>query len=219
MSPIRVLLTMLAVVVAGIGLAVLYCYRSELGDLAHDVTAFVREQGPIPFLAALAVLPLVGVPVSAFYLAAGAVFPLWISLVVTVVGLAINITLAYWLARRWFRSGIERVLDRTRYSIPEVSPDDHVRLTLFLRLMPGPPFVLQSWILGLVEVPFPTYLAISLGTQMLISAGFIVLGSAFYRSSVGRVLIAAIIVVLAVIIIQWVRRLLARRDGPVSRPD
>jgi uncharacterized membrane protein YdjX (TVP38/TMEM64 family) len=136
-TPIRVLLAVL-VVVAGIGLAVLYCYRSELGDLAHDVTAFVREQGPIPFLAALAVLPLVGVPVSAFYLAAGAVFPLWISLVVTVVGLAINITLAYWLARRWFRSGIERVLDRTRYSIPEVSPDDHVRLTLFLRLMPGP---------------------------------------------------------------------------------
>jgi uncharacterized membrane protein YdjX (TVP38/TMEM64 family) len=194
------------------GVYFLVGHRAGLIDLAHRTTAVVRDQGPVPFFAALAVLPAVGLPVSAFYLAAGAVFPLWISLVGTTIGLAINITVTYWMARKWFRGGIERLLRRTRYKIPAVEASDHIRLTLFLRLMPGPPFFVQSYMLGLIEVPFSTYFLISLGTQILIASGFIVLGSAFYSSSFGRVLIAIIIVVLAVIIIQWIRRLVAQRN-------
>jgi len=185
--------------------------RSGLIDLARQTTELVRDQGPVPFFAALVVLPAVGVPVSAFYLAAGAVFPLWVSLIGTAVGLAINVLITYWMARKWFRRGIEHLLRRTRYKIPVVAATDHVRLTLFLRLMPGPPFFLQSYILGTVRVPFPTYFLISLGTQIPIASGIIVLGSAFYSSSFGRALIAIIVVVLAVIIVQWVRRRLEKR--------
>jgi uncharacterized membrane protein YdjX (TVP38/TMEM64 family) len=187
-------------------------YRADLIDMAHRTTEFVRDQGPIPFFAGLAVLPAVGLPVSLFYLAAAAVFPLWISLIGTVVGLAINVSLCYWLARKWFRKGFERLMGRSRYRIPVVAAADLARLTLFLRLMPGPPFFLQSYILGMVEVPFATYFLISMGTQILIASGFIVLGSAFYSLSFGRALIAIVIVVLTVIIVQWIRRLLARRN-------
>jgi len=212
LTPFRSLLFLLFLVAITGGAYFLIEHREGLIDLAHQMTSFVRDQGPVPFFAALAVLPAVGLPVSAFYLAAGAVFPLWVSLVGTAIGLTVNITLTYWLARTWFRGGIERLLRRTRYKIPEVEASDHIRLTLFLRLMPGPPFFVQSYMLGLIQVPFPTYFLISLGTQVLIASGFIVLGSAFYSSSFGRVLIAIIIVVLAVIIVQWVRRLLARRS-------
>jgi uncharacterized membrane protein YdjX (TVP38/TMEM64 family) len=189
-------------------------YRATLGDWARQVTALVREQGPLPFFTALAFLPAVGLPVSAFYLAAGAVFPLGVSVTGTALGLAVNITFTYWMARKWFRGGIERLLKRTRYKIPAVAATDHIRLTLFLRLMPGPPFFLQSYLLGLIEVPFTTYFLISWSTQVLIATGFIVLGSAFYSSSLGRALIAIVIVVLVTIIVQWVRRFLARRGGP-----
>lgn len=212
LTPLRCFLGLLFLATIAGGVYLLIDHRSGLIDLARQATAFVRDQGPIPFFAALAILPAVGLPVSAFYLAAGAVFPLWVSLVGTAIGLAINIALTYWMARKWVRGGIERLLRRTRYKIPVVAATDHARLTLFLRLMPGPPFFVQSYILGMVEVPFPTYFLISLGTQILIASGFIVLGSAFYSSSFGRALIAIVIVVLAVIIIQWVRRLLARRD-------
>jgi uncharacterized membrane protein YdjX (TVP38/TMEM64 family) len=214
LTPFRCFLGLLFLAVMAGVVYLLIDHRSGLIDLAHRTTAFVRDQGPVPFFAALAFLPAVGLPVSAFYLAAGAVFPLWVSLVGTTIGLAINIILTYWMARKWFRVGIERLLRRTRYKIPVVALADHVRLTLFLRLMPGPPFCLQSFILGMIKVPFPTYFLISIGTQILIASGMIVLGSAFYSSSFGRALIAIIIVVLVAIIIQWTRRLLGRRVPP-----
>jgi len=194
-------------------------HRAELGELAHAVTAWIRDHGPVPFFTGLALLPAVGLPVTAFYLAAGAVFPLWISLVGTAAGLAVNIIISYWMARKWFRHLIEKLLRKTRYSIPAVAASDHVRLTLFLRLMPGPPFFVQSYILGMVEVPFPTYFLISWGTQVLIASGFIMLGSAFYSSSFGRALIAIVVVVLITIIVQWVRRILARRNAAKDGPS
>lgn len=199
---------------AGVALAGYFAFqhRAELGEWAHAVTAWIRAHGPIPFFTGLALLPAFGLPVTAFYLAAGAVFPLWISLVGTAIGLAVNIAISYWMARKWFRHLIEWLLKKTRYSIPAVAATDHIRLTLFLRLMPGPPFFLQSYILGMVEVPFPTYFFISWSTQVLIASGFIILGSAFYSSDFGRVLIGIVLVILLTIIVQWVRRLLARRN-------
>ena len=182
------------------------------------VTAWIRDHGPVPFFTGLALLPAFGLPVTAFYLAAGAVFPLWISLVGTAAGLAVNIAISYWMARKWFRNLIERLLTKTRYSIPAVAATDHVRLTLFLRLMPGPPFFLQSYILGMVEEPFLTYYFISWGTQVLIDSGFIILGSAFYSSDFGRVLIGIVLVVLLTIIVQWVRRRLAKRAEARNEP-
>ncbi|MEZ5274896.1 MAG: VTT domain-containing protein [Opitutaceae bacterium] len=213
-TPVRLTAVLILLAVLAVASWLAFQYRAALGDWARHVTALVREQGPVPFFTALAFLPAVGLPVSAFYLAAGAVFPLSISVTGTALGLAVNITFTYWMARKWFRGLIERLLRRTRYKIPAVAATDHVRLTLFLRLMPGPPFFLQSYLLGLIEVPFTTYFLISWSTQVLIATGFIVLGSAFYSSSLGRALIAVVIVVLVTIIVQWVRRFLARRGGP-----
>lgn len=210
-TPLRLFLVILLLTLGVVAAWFAFQHRSELGEWAHAVTAWIREHGPVPFFTGLALLPAFGLPVTAFYLASGAVFPLWISLVGTAAGLAVNIAISYWMARKWFRHLIEKMLRRTRYSIPAVAATDHVRLTLFLRLMPGPPFFVQSYILGMVEVPFPTYFFISWGTQILIASGFIILGSAFYSSDFGRVLIGIVLVVLLTIIVQWVRRLLARR--------
>lgn len=213
-TPARLVVVVLLLALLVGAAFLLFEFRVEIAGWARRATALIREQGPVPFFAALAVLPAVGLPVSAFYLAAGAAFPLAVSVTGTAVGLAINITLTYWMARKWFRGGIQRLLSRTRYRIPAVAATDHVRLTLFLRLMPGPPFFLQSYLLGLIEVPFATYFLISWGTQVLIATGFIVLGSAFYSSSMGRALIAVVIVILLTIVVQWVRRYLARRAVP-----
>lgn len=218
MTPFRLLLAALLLVLGLLAAWFAFQHRAELGEWAHAVTAWIRDKGPVPFFTGLALLPAVGLPVSAFYLAAGAVFPLWISLVGTAAGLAVNIAITYWMARKWFRHLIERLLRRTRYRIPAVAATDHVRLTLFLRLMPGPPFFLQSYILGMVEVPFPTYFFISWATQVLIASGFIILGSAFYSSDFGRVLIGIVLVILLTIIVQWARKLMAGRVGARDEP-
>lgn len=217
-TPFRLFLALLLLALGVVAAWFAFQHRAELGEWAHAVTAWIRDHGPVPFFTGLALLPAVGLPVSAFYLASGAVFPLWISLIGTAAGLAVNITITYWMARKWFRHLIEKLLRKTRYRIPAVAATDQVRLTLFLRLMPGPPFFVQSYILGMVEVPFPTYFFISWGTQILIASGFIILGSAFYSSDFGRVLIGIVLVVLLTIIVQWVRKLLARRAADQGEP-
>ena len=92
-TPFRLLLAALLLVLGLLAACFAFQHRAELGEWAHAVTAWIRDKGPVPFFTGLALLPAVGLPVSAFYLAAGAVFPLWISLVGTAAGLAVNITI------------------------------------------------------------------------------------------------------------------------------
>jgi uncharacterized membrane protein YdjX (TVP38/TMEM64 family) len=158
--------------------------------------------GPGVFFSAMALLPTAGVPMSPFALAAGPLFgaqlgtPLVIGL--GLAAITFNLTLSYWLARRWLRPVLARLVARLGYRLPEVERGDATDLIVLLRVTPGPPFFVQNYLLGLAEVPFVPYLAISCAVQWSFNVAFILFGDALSQGR-GRTALLALGLLMALV--------------------
>jgi uncharacterized membrane protein YdjX (TVP38/TMEM64 family) len=177
----KALLIKLAVVavVLAVG-AVLVVRGLDLRALLDDTLALVRAYGPWVFFSAIAVLPAVGFPLSAFWLAAGPVFAPVIGMPMVLlcsgIALGINLALTYWLARYAFRPPLAWMVGRLGYSLPQIPPSERVTVSVLVRVTPGPPFFVQSYLLGLAGVPFRTYMLVSWPIAMAFGAIFIFFG-------------------------------------------
>lgn len=182
--------------------------------------ATITSAGPAVFFAAMALLPGVGVPMAPFALAAGPLFgerlgfPLIILL--GIVALTFNLTVTYWLARRWLRPWLTRLLERFGYRIPQVDREDITDLIVLLRVTPGFPFFVQNYLLGLADAPFVRYLAISCAIQWPINCGFMLFGDALSQGR-GKVVITAILLIAALSVgTQFVRKHLAKKKAATT---
>lgn len=192
---------------------------ARLKEEAARVTAWVRGLGAGWFFGAFAVLPAVGFPVSAFAFGAGSLFgaTLGLPMVLLFSGLcmATSMTLSYGLARFVVRPWVERLLGFLGYKIPAV-PAGRAGLFVFMvRITPGAPYVFQNLLLGLAEVRFATYLAVSWVVSTATVALMIVFGDAVMKGHWGLALAALAGVALVVLGIKYVRAKLAAR-GMVS---
>lgn len=154
------------IVVGGVWLA---ARHMGFASLVETVLAYVRDAGPVTFFMAMAVLPAVGFPLLPFALTAGPAFgpSLGIVEVILLSALAVmaNAALAYGIAARWLAPFVER--RRGRLPLPSAGTTFH--LVFILRLVPGLPFWVQSYLLGLFRAPFLPYMVVS----TLVPAGYL----------------------------------------------
>lgn len=177
---------------------------------------WVRGLGAWWFFAAFAVLPAVGCPVSLFSLTAGPLFGpvlgMPMVLLLTGVSMAVSMTISYGLARYVVRPWVTRLLDFLGYTIPVVPAAKQRMFTLLVRITPGPPYVFQSFLLGLAEVPFWMYLAISWVVCSVNVALMIVFGDALVHGKGKVALFALAGVVLVVVGVKLLRDRIQRRE-------
>jgi len=171
---------------------------SEALKLKEAVLAWVSGFGPTVFFLAMALLPGLGFPNSVFGLAAGPLFGSTLGMpVVTLLGLAaiiFNLTITYWLARRWLRPVCTRALVRYGYKLPEIGSGDVTDLIVLIRVTPVLPFFAQNYMLGLADVPFVRYLLISIAIQGSLNVGFILFGNALNEGRGGMALTAVLLI-------------------------
>ena len=184
------------------------------------VREWSRTVGPLPFFAAMALLPVVGFPVMVFSLSAGVLFVSQIGLGWVIAGvllsLGINISLTYWLARYALRPLLEGLIRKLGYGLPQVAKEDHLSLTLLCRITPGPPFFVQNYLLGLAKVPFWTYLWVSWAISATYSVAMVVFGDSLMQGS-GKVVFFAVSIFVAITVgIKWVRRRYARKKAEAT---
>ena len=177
--------------------------------------AMIRGVGPVVFFAAMAVLPTISVPMSLFLIPAGEAFGAQMGLggviAVALVVLAINLALTYWVARYALRPFLTGLLKRYGYSVPRVTAENALVVTLVVRLT-GSPYAVQCYVLGIAEVPFVLYMVASWLCQAPYAVGFIVLGQGLLK---GNFLLAAKglgVIVVVIIAVQWLRKKYARRN-------
>ena len=196
-------LAAVAAVGGAIGLAVVYGvgWRVALEAAWAFKTAAVgwmAAAGPAVFFGAMAVLPAFGVPNSPFALTAGPVFGERLGLpVVALLGLTaitLNLTLTYWVARRWLRPLCKRMLERFGYELPAVATGDVTDLIVLIRVTPVLPFFAQNYLLGLADVPFVRYLLISVAIQGSLNAGFILFGDALNKGQ-GKMALTSVLLI------------------------
>ena len=154
----------------------------DVRGLLDQSMNLVREAGPVVFFGAMAVLPAVGFPLSPFTLSAGSLFAptlgLPLVLLITWVALAINVMVTYVLARWIARPWLEKLVLRFGYRWPQIPADGHWDVSILVRVTPGPPFFVQSALLGLAQVPVRIYLTVSVIVAGLYGTAFVVFGEA-----------------------------------------
>jgi uncharacterized membrane protein YdjX (TVP38/TMEM64 family) len=204
------MLIVLALAGAGVGFWWLKIHDFNVRVSIDEGVGLLRNAGPLVFFSAMVVLPAVGAPMSFFYLTAGSAFADRLGmggvLAAAGVALALNLALTYWLARYGLRPWLEQLVRRTKYTIPVVAPAEQAELTVLLRVTPGPPFFLQSFLLGLAEVRFGTYLWISWLIAFVYATGFIVFGDAILHGKAKVAFIGLSILVAVALGVHLLRR-------------
>lgn len=157
----------------------------HFGEMATRAVAYFREKGPLPFFVAMALLPAAGVPLSPFTVAAGPVFGPIMGvgnvILCSLLAVAVNVALSYWIASRALRPVVTRLVRWMGYTLPEIRPHATWTVSLLVRIVPGPPFFLQSYLLGLARVPFGVYMIVSTIVPAAYISATILLGDALMR--------------------------------------
>jgi uncharacterized membrane protein YdjX (TVP38/TMEM64 family) len=202
---------------AGTGLVVLvatwWMWRShgdEIKPLAEQGVGWLRELGAGTFFVLMTLLPAAGCPLSVFTLTAGPVFApslgMPLVLLLVWVSIAFNLALSYWLARYALRPWLARLCAWLGYKLPEVAEADHRGVVILVRVTPGPPYVLQSYLLGLAGIPFGTYFFISWVISSLYACAFVLLGDALMQGRGRTALVAVSLFIALTVGVQFLRR-------------
>jgi len=131
----------------------------------------VRATDPLVFLSLMSLLPLIGFPIAAFYLYAGSAFPWWQAWLLCSLSLAVNISLAYPIARHLLREPLSHILSRYQKRLPTLTAMNQFRVAFLVRSVPGIPFFLQNYLLPLLDIRFGPYFLISWSIQTVFAAG------------------------------------------------
>jgi uncharacterized membrane protein YdjX (TVP38/TMEM64 family) len=201
----------LAVVTLAVGfVAVKFNVRPAIDALILAL----REAGPGVFFVAMALLPAVGFPLAAFTLAAGPLFgpSLGTPAVIgwSLAAVMANQLLSYWLADRALRPFVTRLLAYFEFRLPDGATDAW-QLTLLVRLAPGVPYWVQSYLLALVRVPLVPYLVVSMAVMTGFIVAFVVGGEAVMHGNGRLGLIAIAVLVASATAMQLARKRMARR--------
>lgn len=201
----------IAVVLAVLAVGALLVLRGvDVRGLIERGIDLVRSAGPVAFFAAMALVPALPVPTTAFTLTAGSAFgerlgmPLVV--VLSVAAVTFNLTLTYVLARWALRPWLEKLMTRLNYRLPELEAGDLTDLAIIVRVTPGSPFFVQNYLLGLANVPLGKYLLISCIVQAIYTPAFVLFGDALLHGKGKMALLAVSLLVVALVITHWARK-------------
>jgi uncharacterized membrane protein YdjX (TVP38/TMEM64 family) len=135
------------------------------------IMPLIRDTHPLYFVLLMSTLPLIGLPIAAFYLYAGSAYVWWQAWALCTLALGINISISYPIARYLLASPISALLAKYKRSLPEITAVNQFRMTFLVRAIPGMPYFMQNYILALFGVRFVPYLVISWSIQSIFAAG------------------------------------------------
>jgi uncharacterized membrane protein YdjX (TVP38/TMEM64 family) len=203
----RVVFTIIALVI--MALVGFYLWRPTTDF--QDFLGLLHRGGPIPFFICFAVLPLAGVPGTPFLLIAGAAFGPWVSLIGMAAALAVQLSLAYWLAHRYLHQFLERLARKTKYGVPDVKPENHLKFAVLVRVTPGLPPFLKHYVISLAGVPFRTFFWVTWPISLVSSAALILLGDAAFDRDIEDLAVLAVVVIVLFLLYKIIRRRLERQ--------
>lgn len=172
--------------------------------------AWLRQVNPVVFFALLAVVPIVPVPVSIFYLGSG-IFPWPVATAGLLIAIPINFTLTYWLARSFMHPLAVRLLARAGKTIPKPSSDKNEILFCILIRVCGTPYTLQNYLIPLAGVKFRRYMLLGLPFQYIPAFAMMLVGDSLLKGQAGKAVLGIGILVAVGIFAKLAKDWLERR--------
>lgn len=189
------------------------------GELARSTFALLGSLPPFVFFGAMAIVCVLPVPVSAFYVAGAAIYGPQTTLAWVALALAVNIWLGQTLAAHALRPLALRLLAARKIEPPQLRDGgDALAFVVLVRIAPGVPFFAQNLVLGIADVDRLRSLAVSLPIQLLFASGFVLLGQSAFEGRLGVAAAAIGVIGSLSLAARLVHRRLARRLPAAPAP-
>jgi len=181
-----------------------------VGGLKSVVSHFVQvarseNTSPVAFVVLMAVLPILGFPISLFLVAAGLKFGLLGGLVVSAATMPIHLVAAYLLAGRLLRDPIRRLARKVGYDPPRIPASSAGTFTFVFFAIPGIPYTLKNLLLPLGGVSFRLYFITGWIVQWVMGIPFMGVGDSVARMNPYVLGGFAALLLIGYLVVRWVR--------------
>jgi uncharacterized membrane protein YdjX (TVP38/TMEM64 family) len=181
-----------------------------------DLSAFHDRAASAPGVAVfalVALLPLVGVPVSLLYAVAGAKFGRTWGMVLAAAAIALHLVGSWWIAHSWLERPLDALFRKTRWRKPQVPPGEEVPICLLVSLVPGAPYTVKNYLLVLGGVPFAPFFWTCLPAHLLHASTAIFFGDFTAEFTRPRIIFLVVYSLVVAVLTRYViHRLRARRQ-------
>lgn len=215
-----------ALVLLAFVLLIVWFFESETGHgwrvdfwrWANEVHDILEEAPPLLYFTATGILPLLGIPMVSFYLLTASIYPPHLAILGTVYAIILNLLISFAIGRlghRW----ISALIARTGHNIPQIPPRHRIWMTAAVRVAPGAPLLVQNYLLVLAGVPLSIFVLVSLPLEMLIAAGYVLLGRSLFTGNWKMLLVAFAVVACAVLVFRLLRKRSEKRSEALGIED
>ena len=155
------------------------------------------------FFVLMAVLPILGFPLSVLQIVAGVKFGFWTGMSLTAAAMSVHLLGAHWVASSFLKHPVSSLLSRTRFRLPQVRNNEQSVLGFLVPLLPGS-YTVKNYLMVLGGVSLKTLLCVCLPVYAVRASSGIFLGGV--SGNLTPWLIALLIVgkIIAVIVTIWV---------------
>lgn len=189
----------------------------QLKQTLERLLSWLRDR-PLLLFSATAILPGLGLPVSPFLVACGAVgiprYGIVMTCIFAVLAIAVCMIWNYWVARYLFRGFFSRFLASKEHLLPEGKSGNFLFLAFLIRITPGIPLVVQNYFLGFSKMPFRKYLWVSMVVQIIYTPAYVVTGGALIEGNFLLLGVALLIIVFLSAVTYVVRHRLEKSKSP-----
>jgi len=201
-----VVLTALALAALAAFLYVLSLPGIEIGDFIHRFSELLQSRfPPAVFILAMILLPPVGVPLSLFLALAGLRFGPLDGIILTICVLPLHMTICYLVSHTFLRDPLLRYLTKKSLKPPILHAQRPGLAMVGFLLMPGPPYILKTYLLSLTGLPFHRFLLVNWSTECLITLPIVALSGAAAEKN--WYLFAAVLVIFGLSIgLRWLKK-------------
>ncbi len=175
-------------------------------DPVQALEMYLKEQiHPLVFLCFMAVLPIIGAPISIFLVLVGIQFGLVTGIAVTAVCMAFHMAASYYLANSFLYKWLAALLRLFNITLPNFVGRLNKRTAFVFMLIPGVPYVVKNNVLALSKMDFSTYMLINWTAQFGMSIPLIIVGRAVVDLNI-YVMAAAAALLLLLYLIQYLAK-------------
>ncbi len=181
----------------------------QIGDqTVDDIKRFFLDPDTHPalFFVTLAILPLLGFPISVFCVLAGAKFGLAGGLAAIGSAMAWHLLASYWLVKTHIKVMLQALLQRNNYNIPRIDADKRIRYAVVFTAIPVIPYAVKNLLLAMSDLRWPYYFLIAWPIQMLYGFPLVALTGAVQEQNLILAMIAGAGVLMASWFCHWARK-------------
>ncbi|MBI4774435.1 MAG: hypothetical protein HY788_09695 [Deltaproteobacteria bacterium] len=211
---------------AGLALAaavLLLVYLADQYDWAAAAGRLINDNTPLaPFLILMAVLPILGFPISVFLVVSGIKFGLLGGILVSTLFYPLHLVLSYYLANSVVRQRLSKMLARWGYDTPRIPGQQLILYGSIFAAIPVIPYTPKNYLLALAGLPFKPYVLICWPIHTALGLPFIFLGQSAVSLDFRVALAAVVLLTGAYVIAVWLRRryaFSAEEDSEVRKTE